>query len=138
VLTWIVKCVIAAPLVESLPDAGPFHLRDYGRLDAWQSPMNGVGWFILIGSAAVGAVSHILIDSFTHGFGWVVQNVGALQAEAFVLPDSFTGRPVYVHDLLQLGGTVIGAAITLWCLRSIGEPSPDHRVVSERAGPSAE
>ncbi len=32
-------------------------------------------------------------------------------AQVFVLPASMTGRTVYVHNLLQLSGTVVGAAI---------------------------
>lgn len=120
VLTWLIKRVVAGPLAAHLPDAGPFHLRDYGRLDAWRSPSGAAGWIILVVSALVGALSHVLIDSFTHGFGWVVQNVDALRSEAFLLPEWGTGRPVYVHDLLQVGGTVLGAAITIWCLHHIG------------------
>lgn len=120
-LTWIIKRIVAAPLAAHLPDAGPFHLRDYGRLGTWRLPTHATGWVALITSALIGSLTHLMLDSFTHGFGWVVQNVNALQAQAFTLPSALTGRIVYVHDLLQLGGTAIGAAITIWCLYLIGQ-----------------
>lgn len=119
-LTWIINRVIAGPLGSNLPDLGSFHLREYARLEGWRWPSAPRGWVVLLWSALLGAFSHVLIDSFTHGFGWVVRNVDALEAEAFVLPESLTGRIVYVHDFLQIGGTVIGAAITVWCLHYIG------------------
>jgi len=121
VITWVIKRVVAGPLAAHLPDAGQFHLRDYGRLDSWRWPTNTTGSFLLILSAMIGALSHVLIDSFTHGFGWVVQHVDALRLQAFLLPEWASGRPVYVHDFLQVGGTVIGAGITIWCLHVIGQ-----------------
>jgi len=121
VLTWVVKRVIAGPLAAHLPNLGAFHLKDYGRLSAWRPPRDVVGWLVLIASALLGSFSHLALDSFTHGFGWVVQNVAALQAIAFVLPATLSGRPVYVHDLLQVVGTVIGAAVTIRCLHVIGQ-----------------
>jgi hypothetical protein len=120
VLTWISKRVVAGPLAAHMPDAGTLHVHDYGRLDAWRLPTRPLGWLVLAGSALVGSFSHLLFDSFTHGFGWFVQNFDPLQAQAFELPTALTGRPVYVHDLLQLAGTVVGAFITLWCLFVIG------------------
>lgn len=120
VLTWVVKRVVAGPLGANLPDAGPLHLRDYARLDAWRVPLRPLPWLVLLASALIGSCSHLALDSFTHGFGWVVQNVGLLRTELFVLPAIAPGRTVFVHDALQLAGTVVGALVTVWCLLVIG------------------
>jgi hypothetical protein len=120
VLTWVIKRVVAGPLGVHLPDGGPFHLRDYARLASWRLPRRALPWLVLLSSALIGSCSHLVLDSFTHGFGFVVTRVAVLRAEMFTLPAVLSGRTVFVHDLLQLGGTVVGAAITLWCLLVIG------------------
>ena len=121
VLTFVFKRAVAGPLAAHLPAGGSFRLHEYGRLASWRSPTGATGWLILVASALLGAFTHLVLDSFTHGFGWVVQRVDALHAEAFVLPSSLSGRVVYVHDMLQLGGTVVGTVITVWCLHIIGK-----------------
>lgn len=118
--TWLLKRRVAGPLAAHLPDAGTLHLKDFGRLAAWRVPDDVRGWLVLTVSALIGSLSHVGLDSFTHGFGWVVQHVDLLRARVFDLPPGLTGRPVHVHDLLQVGGTVIGSAVTMWCLLAIG------------------
>ena len=120
VLTWIVKRHVAGPVALHLPDLGPFHLRDFARLSRWAPPRTLRSWAVLVASALIGSFSHIGLDSFTHGFGWVVEHVDALRSPLFVLPSRLGGRTVFVFDLLQVGGTVVGGAITVWCLHVIG------------------
>ena len=119
-LTWIVKRTVAGTLGPHLPDLGVFHLRDYARLQAWPGAGHRRAWIIVILSALIGSLSHLVLDSFTHGFGWIVHRVEVLQWPVFELPASLTGRTVYTHDLLQVAATVIGAAVTIWCLHDIG------------------
>jgi hypothetical protein len=119
-LTWIIKRVIAQPLASILSNDGAFRLRDYGRLASWRPPMTLAGWLVLMSSALIGSYSHLVLDAFTHTWGWVVQRVSALQDVAFVLPPSMSRRPIFIVDLLQLGATLLGAVATIRCLRQIG------------------
>lgn len=119
--TWIVKRKVAGTLGPHLPAAGQFQLRDYRLLSAWTGLHDRRAWVIVILSALIGSFSHIVFDSFTHGFGWVVQHVDFLQQAVFNLPAGVSGHTVYVHDLLQIGATIMGAAITIWCLHYIGK-----------------
>lgn len=127
VLTWLMKRVIAGTLAPHLPRLGAFHLDDYGRLASWRLPADVRGWAVLLWSAFLGALSHVGIDSFTHGDRWVTRRVGVLDTYLFELPVHLTGKAVYVHDLLQLAGTVIGAAVTVWCLYYVGR----HRLLRD-------
>jgi hypothetical protein len=126
VITWAVKRVIAGPLGAHLPDLGRFHLRDYGRLGGWRMPRTVTGVLVLITSALIGTYSHIAMDSFTHGWGWVAQHIDVLRTE-ITIPRRFSSRTVPVYDFLQIAGTIVGALITIWCLAFIGK----RRMVTE-------
>ncbi|MDP4013049.1 MAG: DUF4184 family protein [Candidatus Nanopelagicales bacterium] len=93
---------------------------DYQRLSQWRLPRQGLGWLVLITSAVLGSLSHIAFDSFTHGFGWVVQRFAVLRHQVFVLPTAFQDQPIYAYDVLQVAGTVVGTIVTIWCLWEIG------------------
>jgi hypothetical protein len=134
VLTWVVKRVVAAPLGPHLPDLGLFHLRDYGRLGGWRTPRDVRGIAIVVVSALIGAYSHVFLDSFAHSDGWMVEHVAALQPFAFDVQLPYFGtKAVYVYDLLQLGLSAVGGAITVALLGVIGRrrmirdwyPDPD-------------
>ena len=118
--TWIVKTKVAAVLGTHLPDLGGFHLRYYRLLGQWRTPRTVQGWLAIILSALLGSWSHIVLDSFTHGFGWVVQRAEFLHRALFDLPTSLSSRTVYVHDVLQIVATIVGVLITIACLRRIG------------------
>lgn len=76
---------------------------------------------MLVASALIGSFSHIAFDSFTHGFGWVVRHVDFMQRAVFELPSSLSGRQIHAYDLFQIGGTVIGATVTIWYVLIIGD-----------------
>jgi Domain of unknown function (DUF4184) len=120
ILTWTVKRLMAAPLGAHLPDGGGFHLRDYGRLGAWRPPRTVSGWGILVASAVVGSLSHIIADAFTHDSGWAVENLAPLRTPVFELPSNVGGHTLYVYSLLQGGLSLVGAAVTIWLLLVIG------------------
>jgi hypothetical protein len=65
-------------------------------------------------SLAVGALSHLIWDSFTHANGYFVARWPALQGSPF----SLAGRPMPTHTLLQHGCTLLGLALlAFWSLR---------------------
>jgi hypothetical protein len=138
VLTVVMKKVIAAPLGTTLPDLGPFHLRDYARLSAWRLPRSVLGILIVVVSALIGSFSHIGMDQFTHGDGWGAQNLSWLQAQAFVAPiGGHDGHAVYGYDLMLVGLTVVGSIITIWCAWYIGRRRLIRRWYPDAVPPEA-
>lgn len=105
VLTVLTKKVAAAAVVPHLPDAGPFHLRDYARLSDWR--ITPVTVAVAAVSAVVGSTTHVVLDAFTHSFGWGVHRFPALRTIAFTLP---TGQGMPVYEVLQYGGSAVGAS----------------------------
>src|SRR5690606_27153598 len=58
-------------------------------------------WVVL--SLALGVLTHVVWDSFTHGDGWVVQNLGALRGDV-------VGSLTWAR-LLQHLSTVVGLVV---------------------------
>jgi hypothetical protein len=119
VATIVCKRVVAGPLGAHLPDAGTFHLRDFARLSAWRIPRSFRGWATMVVSALIGSFSHIALDSVTHSYGFVTNRVDFLQQSLFTIP-YHGGHVIAVFDLLQVGLSILGALITIWCLKLIG------------------
>ena len=68
-------------------------------------------WLVVIISIVIGAASHLLWDSFTHGAGYFVRTIYSLQESV-----NFFGRQVPVYKILQhsstlMGGIAIGIAL---------------------------
>lgn len=115
VLTVLTKKVASRVVVPHLPDAGRFHVHDYARLAGWRiTPAN---LLVATLSASIGSVTHVALDAFTHSFGWGVHRFPALSTVMLTLP---SGRSVPVYDVLQLGGSALGAAVALGLLARIG------------------
>src|SRR5262249_55285282 len=91
------------------------------RLSAWRTPRTLRRWAVMITSALIGSFSHIALDQFTHGYGWVVQNVDWLQYDAFSFTAGNNDHVVSNYDLLQVGLSVVGAIVTILCIRYIGQ-----------------
>jgi hypothetical protein len=104
-LACVVRYWILPVLPLALPRAGPFHLRDLRHVSN-RRPR----WWATLGSALVGALTHVVLDAFTHADGSVVEVGGPLQAELFDVGD----RTVRVYSLLQYGGSVVLAGYTVW------------------------
>lgn len=120
-LTILTKRVIAGVLGPHLPDAGRFRLRDYGRLSAWTVPRTPQRWAVLVISALIGCYSHLVLDSFTHNWGYGAGLLGITGVEVFSLSLGIASRTIFLVDLLQLGGSIVGVAIALILLRTIGD-----------------
>ena len=100
--------VVAAPVVR---DLSPDFLRD--RIPV-PPPPTGREALWAVPCVVLGALTHVVWDSFTHANGWVVQRVPFL-TEQFGLP---------VFKLAQYGSGVLGCAVVLaYALRSPTRPS---------------
>ena len=96
-------------LVPYLPGGPPFHWHD---LAALQRPRGRAWWGVAI-SAAIGGLSHLLLDGFTHGdrSGWLVPLVPLLR---WPLPLPWGALPLY--DALHPVSTVLFGvgAFAIW------------------------
>ena len=73
------------------------------------------GWLLAPLAVAIGAATHVLWDSVTHDWGFVVEELGFLRAQAGPLP---------VYSWLQHLSTVVGSVVvTAYGLRRLA-PSP--------------
>lgn len=119
-LTWVIRR--ATPRVAAhLPDRGPFRLRDYGALCAARHR-----WLVTLGSALLGAASHLLWDGFAHDpqtNGWGAALVPALDTT------SVAGVPWY--RVVQYASTVVGAIVAIGGFAHIGR----HRLIRRWYGP---
>ena len=79
-------------------------------------------------SLILGLVTHIVWDSFTHSYGWVVQQVPFLAAQPIA------GVPIY--RILQHGSTLAGLVIlALWYLKRVkATPVPERGGKAKGAG----
>lgn len=82
------------------------------------APARRLGWVVL--SLALGILTHVVWDSFTHGDGWVVQNVAALRAHAV---GSLTWARLLQHLSTAVGLTAI--LVTAWRRRDTWLVSSD-------------
>lgn len=124
-LTVVFRRVVLPVAPLTVPDCGVFRLRDYRSLAAVRHR-----WWLSWGSAMVGILTHLALDSFSHSDGLAVQSVpGVLAASPF----SVGGRAIHVYSLLQYGGSVVLAIYTLWCLARFGRERRFH----DRSQPAA-
>lgn len=82
------------------------------------------GWLLAPLAVAVGAASHVLWDSVTHDWGFVVHEVALLREELGPLP---------VYRWLQHVSTVVGSAVVAaYCLIRLGRQPVLRRPASVR------
>ncbi|MHA6482922.1 DUF4184 family protein [Paenibacillus sp. strain BS8-2] len=105
-LALIFHFMIKEPLAACLPSA-------FGRMDARAKELiNRYEWrmrtvkdlLLFLLSVAIGFVSHVFVDAFTHRSGYFAARIGLLQEELL-------GFPVY--KLLQHGSSLLGLAVQI-------------------------
>jgi hypothetical protein len=102
-MVWTVYQQLVRPASLTLLPAG---LRDAAR------PVNA-GVLTVAAALLIGAGSHSLWDSFTHGHGWGVRHVPVLATPLHV-----EGRGVPLFKMLQHASTVLGlVVVTCWAIR---------------------
>jgi hypothetical protein len=93
--------------------------------DAWREKLTPTGPFTprLLGLASIaivlGAITHLIWDSFTHSHTWATSALPTLRERQAALG----GAPLY--HLLQVGSSVFGlAALAMWLLNLRNRPLP--------------
>ena len=110
VVTAVVRWRAAAGVFAHLPDLGPLRLRSYRVLGVRRPP-----WWVTAASAAAGAVSHVVIDSFTHAERWGAELLGLGRR----IGASALGAGPTWADVLQYVGHLFGSVAFLAALVTI-------------------
>jgi len=106
---------VAAPVAALLaPRAG--EIVGGWTASAWPAARSARAVGVWYAALAVGGLSHVLWDAFTHGEGQVVQVVPSLR-------DVVAGQPLY--EWLQLLSSVVGGAVVLVVLVRACRAEPD-------------
>jgi hypothetical protein len=106
VLLWFFHTFVKWPALSLLPESLQRRLYKYAQGFSF-GPLNRFGLILL--SLLVGSLTHVIWDSFTHDYGWVVG-----QFAIFRIP--INGIPIYT--ILQNLSTIIGTGFLLyWFIR---------------------
>jgi hypothetical protein len=106
VLLWVFHTFVKWPVLSLLPQSLQRRLYKYAQGFSF-GPLKHFGLILL--SLLVGSLTHVIWDSFTHDYGWVVE-----QFAIFRIP--IRGVPIYT--ILQNLSTVIGTGFLLyWFIR---------------------
>lgn len=96
VLKYPLRALAPSYVADRLPPIGRFSLFPFSQ------------FLIIIASIAIGGISHILWDDFTHSTGWFVVKFPLLQFQIFSLP---------LYKLLQYGSGIFGlCGLSIWFL----------------------
>lgn len=118
VFHWVLKYPLLAlapsHVAERLPPLSRFSLFPLSQL------------LIIIVSIAIGGISHILWDDFTHSTGWFVVNFPLLQVKILSLP---------LYKFLQYGSGIFGLFalsvwFAIWFLKT--QPRQQHKTLAVR------
>jgi len=101
-LAFVFQQVVRNPLCDNLPHALKSRLLIFNHFQ-WSAYFKA-NYMVVIFSLLIGAVSHILWDSFTHQHGYFVQAIPALREEIHL-----AGMQIPAFKLLQHTSTFIGA-----------------------------
>jgi membrane-bound metal-dependent hydrolase YbcI (DUF457 family) len=109
--------LIKPVVVSLLPH--PIRQRLAGSGDATWLSLQSLPWVAL--SVLLGALTHVLWDSFTHQGAFFVSRLPVLRTAAFEV----AGHPVALYSVLQHCSTAVGLALLLrWTLRWYRETPP--------------
>jgi hypothetical protein len=112
VVSWLISRAIAPVFWDLPPQCGPLRLHDY------RGPsVRRVRWVWAGISALIGAVSHVVLDHFTHEWGRFAQHVDRY---SHVVVDDILGRQLTVFRIVQYAGHVVGTALPVWTLARYG------------------
>ena len=107
-LLWLLWIALRKNIIDLLPVVHRVvaeNRHELGIKSGWSAPLIGVLLALIIGAS-----THIVWDAFTHGSGWVVQQLPLLQLPLLQI----AGRTLHVFNLLQHGSTVVGLSALAW------------------------
>jgi hypothetical protein len=122
VVSWLVVRVLAPVVPPHLPDGYDFHLRDYRGLGTHRFRW---GWAALW--AGFGALTHVLLDEFTHAWGWLPRHAAWYRAR--ILPGKWLGRDWTAFRVAQYIGHIGFSTLALVLLVRYGR----QRWLADRA-----
>lgn len=106
VLLWLFHTLVKWPLLATLPEGLQRRLFKPAQGFSF-GPLKHFGLILL--SLLVGSLTHVIWDSFTHDYGWMVQQFA-------ILSIPIGGMPLY--SILQNLGTLLGIGmLTYWFIR---------------------
>ncbi|WP_293350691.1 MULTISPECIES: DUF4184 family protein [unclassified Microcoleus] len=115
VLLLVFHLVFKHPLVALAPSQVADRLPPIKRFSFF--PLSR--FLIIIASIAIGGISHIVWDDFTHSTGWFVVNFPLLQSKIVSLP---------LYKLLQYGSGIFGlCGLSIWFLVWLLNTQPRQR-----------
>jgi hypothetical protein len=105
-LLWLFHVIAKWPLLSLLPRDWQRRLYKHAQGFTW-GPIKHFGVILL--SLLVGSITHVILDSFTHEYGWTVERFSFLST-------SIGGIPLY--DILQNLGSLVGIGLLVyWFIR---------------------
>jgi hypothetical protein len=112
VIALLFRRYVARPLAAHMPDAAPFRLRDvaYAANDRYR-----LWWSYLCG--ALGAISHLVTDSFTHPEPWAVLLLDGRLYDRIDLPLLGTRQ---VYDVIYAFFNVVGGLLLVGSMAYAG------------------
>ena len=108
-LSWSARRLVLPRLAGHLPDLGAFHLRDLRLVGRVRHR-----WWNVVLCVQVGAISHVLIDMFTHEDRAVI--VPGFDQHLF----DAAGRSLSVANVLQVVLSLALSAVAVWQMWVIG------------------
>jgi hypothetical protein len=106
VLLLLFHTLIKWPLLSLLPVSLQRRLSKYAQGFTFGPPKR---FFLILMSLLVGSITHVVLDSFTHDYGWMVEHFR-------VLSTPVGGIPLYT--ILQNLGSLVGVGVLIyWFLR---------------------
>jgi fluoride ion exporter CrcB/FEX len=116
ILLWLFHTFIKWPLLSLLPVGLQRRLYEHAKGFSFGPPKR---FGLILLSLLVGSLTHIVWDSFTHDYGWMVEHMAFFKTPV-------AGMPLY--SLLQNLSTIIGIAILVyWFIRWLPNASRSER-----------
>lgn len=125
---WLFQRILKQPLLSLLPPSHRQRLLPAAGGFSF-GPQPHFAWILL--SLLAGALTHVAWDAFTHGNGWIVEQVPFLRQTVMMLPYG----PLRLYRLLQHASTLLGAGLLfIWYVRWYQRAVPVEGELTDGAG----
>ena len=113
-LAFIYHQIVRDQFISNLPEILNRKLSVFKQFD-WVGYFKK-NWLIVIVSILIGAASHLLLDSFTHGTGYFVRKISWLGTVIRI-----SKLHIHIYSLLQHFSTLLGGIIVIWAIFSFSD-----------------